>query len=71
MIPQAPELFDGGWWVAVPVIEDEDGLRPDVDADAWAAWYGEGVAYVRTLEPVVTTHPGPVEIKGYARIGGR
>lgn len=73
MIPQAPELFDGGYWVAVPVLEDGDGRRPDIGDVAFCAWYDGDVAYVRTLAPVlvVTPSPSPIARKPRGRIGGQ
>lgn len=66
-----PELHDGAYWYVVPMIDDEDGIRPDIDAVDWCAWYVDGVAVVRTPDPIDAGSLGDVPIKPYARIGGR
>jgi hypothetical protein len=66
-----PELYDGGYWYVVPVLDDEDGLRPDIDAEGWCAWYVDGVAIVRTPDPVAASSHGDAVVKPYGRIGGR
>lgn len=66
-----PEVHDGAYWYVVPVVEDADGVRPEIDAPAWCAWYVDGVAVVRTPDPVAVSSLGDAPIKPFARVGGR
>jgi hypothetical protein len=73
MLPQVPELADGGFWYVVPPL---DGPLPDDEAHvapAWlrpslgmTAWYGEagGVPYIviRTPEPLDASESVPADV---------
>lgn len=79
LIFEVPELWDGGYWYAVPVVPDPDegpdSRTPGDIPSGWCAWYHdtEPRCIVRTPEPVVIPGATPlVDIaKGRGRIGGR
>ena len=79
MIAQVPELWDGGWWYAVPSVPDpeEGGQTPgEIPGVGWCAWYNDTHAAMRCPEPVLLPDYGvsPSEIvdmsKPYGRVGG-
>lgn len=75
MIAQVPELFDGGYWYKVPVVDREDqGRHPDLPPGTdWCGWYEEDAALVRVVDPLVLPDNATQTnlTRPYARIGGR
>jgi len=73
-----PEVADGGYWYAVPVLPDPElgGKTPgDIPGAGWCAWYSGGYAVVRTPDPVEVSEAVwsvlPGEPKLFGRVGGR
>lgn len=50
-----PEVADGGYWYAVPVVPDPElGQTPgDIPASDWHGWFVGGEAVIRTPSPIL------------------
>lgn len=62
MIPQVPEIYDGGYWYVVNMVQDAElgGMKPDLpDGLAFAAWFSDGArCVVKLLNPVAVQDLG-------------